>query len=122
MSHPPRSSKEALLAEHITEALSEFHVTQAQRHQISSSFAPGIVDALDMYLTIAGNSLAESQWFLGSGKLSQAQRSLELAKTELRFSCRLLQTHEGDGDSVVHQQLTPSMNTDQSIHNHESIA
>jgi hypothetical protein len=114
-----RSPEETLLAQHITEALIELSMTQAQRHQISSSLTREIVEVLDMYLTIAGNSLAESQRFLGSGKLTQAQGRLELAENELRSSRRIIQTHETDAETMMPQQLSKSMIIDDSVHNHK---
>ena len=107
-----RSPEERLLAQHIAQALNELGMTQVQRNQICPSLTLGTIEVLDMYLTVAGNSLAESQRFLGAGKLTRAQGRLELAERELRSSRRIIQTHEGNGDAMMHQQLTPSMNTD----------
>ena len=112
-----RSPEETRLAQHITDALIELSMTQAQRHQVSSSLTPEAVGVLDMYLTIAGNSLAESRRFLGSRKFTQAQGRLEVAEKELRSSRRIIQTHEENVEAVMHQQLTPSMNTDHCIDN-----
>jgi hypothetical protein len=85
---------------------------------------PEVVEVLDMYLTVAGNSLTESQRFLGTGKLTQAQGRLELAENELRSSRRIIQTHEPDADPVT--QLSESMMIGYSIHDqkgdHETLA
>ncbi len=65
-----------------------------QQKQIGSMLAPETGKTLELYLTIAKNSLAEARKFLSNRRHIEAWQRIELVDKELSFSHQIIEKHQ----------------------------
>jgi hypothetical protein len=75
-----------------------------QQKRIGPMLTPEAGKALQVYLTIAKNSLAEARKFLGSRRLVEAWQRMELVDKELAFSHHIIEKHESVSREIGSKQ------------------
>lgn len=78
----------------INMATQELATIGEQQKRIGPLLAPEAGKTLELYLTIAKNSLAEARKFLSSRRHSEAWQRIELVDKELAFSHHIIQKHK----------------------------
>lgn len=79
----------------INMATQELVNIREQHRQIGSMLMPETGKTLELYLTIAKNSLAEARKFLSNRRHLEAWQRIELVDKELSFSHQIIEKHYG---------------------------
>ena len=101
-SRPEPSADTIQLTLLINMATQELATIGQQQKQIGPMLAPETGKTLELYLTIAKNSLAEARKFLSTGRLIGAWQRIELVDKELSFSHQIIEKHQGTISMTCH--------------------
>lgn len=90
------SPEEAHLEASLKKAFHDIERIQSKRDQLGAKLDGDSNNRLQMYLTVARNSLTETQRFLGAGNHPKAQRKFDLAENELRRAEGIISSHQSE--------------------------